>query len=186
MANVGYMRVSSGDQNLARQLDGVELDKVFQEKASAKDTKRPVLDACRSYLREGDVLHVHSIDRLARNLADLVNLIDELTGKGVAVKFHKEGLTFTGDDNPFQRLHLQILGSVAEFERQIIRERQLEGLRKAKAAGHVGGRKPRLTLAQEKEVIEKVNQRFRKIDIAEEYEIIRATINDIMKRHDAA
>ncbi len=73
--NVGYVRVSSVDQNLDRQLNEIELDKVFTEKASAKDAKRPRLQECIQYLREGDTLHVHSIDRLARNLVDLQNII---------------------------------------------------------------------------------------------------------------
>lgn len=184
MAKVGYIRVSSGDQKFARQLDGFELDKLFEEKASAKDTKRPILEACISYLREGDELHVHSIDRLARNLSDLVRIIDELTKKGVAVKFHKENLTFTGDDSPFQRLHLQILGSVAEFERELIKERQREGLMKAKAEGRLRGRLKKLSNEQEALVVQKVNDRYRKVDIAEEFGISRATIYDIVKRHE--
>ena len=76
------------------------------------------------YLRDGDTLHVHSIDRFARNLQDLLTLISDLTSRAVTVQFHKEGLIFTGEDSPFQRLQLQIIGSVAEFERAMIRERQ--------------------------------------------------------------
>src|SRR3954467_2175099 len=94
---VGYIRVSSVDQNTARQLDGMDLDKVFEDKASAKDTNRPKLKACLAHLREGDTLIVHSMDRLARNLMDLRAIVDDLTARGVAVQFAKESLTFTQD-----------------------------------------------------------------------------------------
>ena len=90
MSNVGYIRVSSYGQNTDRQLVGIELDKTFEEKASAKDTKRPQLQACLEWLRDGDTLHVHSIDRLARNLQDLLNLVKQLTGNGIAVTFTKK------------------------------------------------------------------------------------------------
>jgi DNA invertase Pin-like site-specific DNA recombinase len=106
------------DQNTDRQLDGQELDKVFTDKASGKDTKRPQLKAALEYLREGDVLVVHSMDRLARNLHDLKNLVTDLTGRGVHVQFVKEALLFTGEgDSPMAHLLLNLLGSVAEFER---------------------------------------------------------------------
>ena len=92
--NVGYIRVSTVEQNTARQLDGLALDKVFEDKCSGKDTNRPALQACLEYVREGDTLHVHEISRLARNMGDLNRIVDDLTAKGVAVKFHKEGLEF--------------------------------------------------------------------------------------------
>ena len=115
MANIGYVRVSTTDQKTDRQLEGVALDKVFEDKASAADTARPQLLLCLDYVREGDTLYVHSIDRLARNLQDLLRLLGQFTGKGVTVSFHKERLTFSGQDDPFQRLQLQIIGAVAEF-----------------------------------------------------------------------
>ncbi len=109
--NVGYVRVSSIAQNLDRQLNGIELDKVFTEKASAKDAKRPILKECMGYLREGDTLHVHSIDRLARNLVDLQNIIQELNSKNVSIQFHKENLLFTGNDNAMSKLMLNMMGA---------------------------------------------------------------------------
>src|SRR5271165_4719221 len=121
---VGYVRVSTLDQNAERQLDGQHLDKVFTDKASGKDTKRPQLQAALDYVREGDVLVVHSMDRLARNLDDLRKIDLGLTGKGVQVQFAKESLTFTGEDSPMSNLLLSLLGAVAEFERSMIRERQ--------------------------------------------------------------
>lgn len=150
---VGYIRVSSVDQNTDRQLESVHLDKVFTDKASAKDTsKRPQLKACLDFLREGDTLNVHSIDRLARNLGDLLDLLKTLTSRGVSVRFHKENLTFTGEDNPFQTLQLQIIGAVAQFEREIIRERQREGIAKAQAKGKHCGRKAKLSPEQTEEL----------------------------------
>ena len=134
--NIGYIRVSTVDQNAERQLDGVELDKTFTDRCSGKDTRRPQLTACLEFLREGDTLHVHSIDRLARNLQDLQSIVQELNTRKITVTFHKERLTFSGtEDDPFQRLQLQVLGAVAQFERSMIRERQREGIALAKAAG---------------------------------------------------
>lgn len=147
--HVGYIRVSSVDQNTARQLDGVELDKVFEEKVSgAKASNRAALQECLRYLRDGDTLHVHSIDRLARNLLELQKLVEDLVERGVAVQFHKENLIFTGTADPMQTLMLQMMGAVAEFERSMIRERQREGIEAAKRAGKHLGRPAALTEAQ--------------------------------------
>lgn len=140
MAKVGYVRVSSVDQNTERQLDGLTLDKVFTDKASGKDVSRPQLQAMLEYVREGDCIVVHSIDRLARSLADLLSLVQELNAKGVHVQFTKENLLFTGDDNPTQHLMLSMMGAVAQFERAMIRERQREGISKAKEKGVYKGR----------------------------------------------
>src|ERR1700733_609774 len=121
---VGYIRVSSVDQNTDRQLEGQELDRTFTDKASGKDTNRPQLKAALDYLRDGDELVVHSMDRLARNLDDLRRMVLDLTKKGVHVRFVKENLVFTGEDSPMSHLLLSLLGAVAEFERSMIRERQ--------------------------------------------------------------
>ena len=147
---VGYIRVSSTDQNVARQLEGVTLDKTFVEKMSGGSAdNRAQLRACLEHLREGDILHVHSIDRLARNLMDLQRVVSELTGRGVGVVFHKEGLTFSGGiGDPMQTLMFQMMGAFAEFERTLIRERQREGIAAAKAAGKQLGRKPTLSPEQ--------------------------------------
>lgn len=140
MAKVGYVRVSSVDQNTERQLDGVALDKVFTDKVSGATTDRPQLQAMLEYVREGDTIVVHSIDRLARSLADLLKLVEELNTKGIHIRFHKEQLEFTGENNPMQKLMLSMMGSFAEFERAMIRERQREGIEKAKDAGVYKGR----------------------------------------------
>ncbi|MBP2083511.1 MULTISPECIES: recombinase family protein [Pseudomonas] len=133
--DIGYIRVSSTDQNTARQLDGVKLDEVFTDKVSGGTVQRPQLAALRRSLRAGDTLHVHSIDRLARSLSDLLALVEEFRTKGVVLRFHKENLTFTGQADPMQDLMLSMMGAVAQFERAIIRERQAEGIAKAKANG---------------------------------------------------
>lgn len=174
--NIGYVRVSSVGQNLDRQLDGIDLDKVFNEKASAKDAKRPVLLECMEYLREGDTLHVHSIDRLARNLMDLQAIVTKLSSKGVSVKFHKENLTFTGDDNPMSKLTLQLMGAFAEFERNIIKERQLEGIRIAQKKGTRFGRTKSLTDDQITKIKERIAHGETKKILAQEYGVSRQTL----------
>ncbi len=146
---IGYQRVSTVDQNTDRQLDNVELDKVFTDKASGKDTNRPELARAMDYAREGDTLVVHSMDRLARNLEDLRRIVRELTGQGIKVEFVKENLTFTGEaDSAMNTLLLSMLGAVAEFERSMILERQREGIALAKAAGKYKGRKAALNAEQ--------------------------------------
>ncbi len=147
---VGYVRVSSVDQNTARQLDGVDLDRVFTDHASGGTTNRPALAEALSFVREGDCLVVHSMDRLARNLDDLRRIVRELTERGVSVEFVKEGQTFTGDaSSPMANLMLSMLGAFAEFERALIRERQREGIAIAKQEpGKYRGRAPALTADQ--------------------------------------
>ena len=136
------MRVSSVDQNLDRQLDGVELDRVYEEKISGKDRERPQLKECLSFLREGDTLHVHSMDRLSRNLKDLLNIVSELVEKNVSVKFKTENLEFAGRDNPMGYLMLSVFGAVNQFEIANLKIRQREGIAKAKERGQQFGRRP--------------------------------------------
>ena len=177
---IGYVRVSAVDQNTARQLDGVELDKVFTDKASGKDTNRPQLKAALDYLRDGDVLVVHSMDRLARNISDLLNTVQTLNDRGVVVEFVKEGLTFTGDDSAISKLMLSIMGGVAEFERAMIRERQLEGIAKAKQAGKYRGRQSTMTAAQVKEIRHRSVGGENKSALAREFMLSRQTIYNIL------
>lgn len=138
---VGYIRVSSADQNTGRQLEGVAADRTYTDKCSGGSTDRPQLQAMLSYVREGDTVIAHSIDRLARNTADLLQLVESLTKRGVSVRFHKENLTFSGDaHDPFGTLMMTMLAGFAQFERAIIRERQREGITKAKQRGVYQGR----------------------------------------------
>nr|AGC70485.1 putative resolvase TnpR [Pseudomonas migulae] len=136
---IGYIRVSSFDQNPERQLEQTEVSKVFTDKASGKDTQRPQLEALLSFVREGDTVVVHSMDRLARNLDDLRRLVQKLTQRGVRIEFLKEGLVFTGEDSPMANLMLSVMGAFAEFERALIRERQREGIALAKQRGAYRG-----------------------------------------------
>lgn len=136
MTDIAYIRVSTTDQNTERQLDGVKVDKTFTDKCSGGSTDRPALTDLLDYIREGDVVHVHSIDRLARNLQDLLSLVEMFKTKGVTLKFHKESLTFEGSvTNAMQDLMLSMIGAVAQFEKAMINERQREGIEKAKARG---------------------------------------------------
>jgi len=138
---IGYKRVSSGTQNTERQ-ELLGCDEVFEEFVSGKDRQRPQLEAIMKHARKGDTVVVHSIDRLARSLQDLQEIVDQLVAKGVTVKFLKEGLTFSEvEDNATGRLMLQVLGSIAEFERTLIRNRQKEGIERAKRQGKYEGRK---------------------------------------------
>jgi DNA invertase Pin-like site-specific DNA recombinase len=176
---VAYVRVSSVDQNTDRQLEGIQSlspDRIFTDKCSGKDTNRPQLDAMLSYVREGDTLAVHSLDRLGRNLDDLRRLVTDLNGRGVAVQFLKENLTFTGDDNAMSKLLFNMLGSFAEFERSLIRERQREGIALAKKAGVYRGRKPSLTAEQADDLRKRVASGEKKAVLAREFGISRETL----------
>jgi DNA invertase Pin-like site-specific DNA recombinase len=178
----GYMRVSTYDQNLDRQLDGVNLDKVYKDAVSGKDINRPELQKCLAHLSTGDTLHVHSIDRLTRNLRDLLHLLEEMSVRGVTVKFHKEKLTFSSDTSPFQTLHLQIIGAVAEFERAFTRERQREGIAIAKAKGKYKGRKAVLSDTQVGEIARRLRNNECITQVAREYGISRQTIYRHLQR----
>ncbi|MGB6689277.1 MAG: recombinase family protein [Terracidiphilus sp.] len=173
---IGYIRVSNLDQNAERQLDGVDLDRRFTDKASGRDTKRPQLQNALQYLREGDVLVVHSMDRLARNLDDLRKIVLGLTGRGVSVEFEKERLAFTGEDSAMSNLLLSVMGAFAEFERSLIKERQREGIALAKRKGVYKGRKPSLTGERVIELRRRVQAGEKKAALAREFGISRETL----------
>ena len=144
-AKVGYVRVSTVDQNTSRQLVNLKLDRIFEEKVSGKNVQdRPILKEMISYVRDGDELYVHSMDRLARNLEDLLKLVHQITNKGVTIHFVKENLNFEAKEkaSPMSKLLLSVMGAVSEFERALILERQREGIAQAKARGAYKGRKP--------------------------------------------
>jgi len=180
--NIGYVRVSSVGQNDERQLQDINLDRVFKEKVSGKNTDRPQLKECIEYVRNGDTLHVHSMDRLARNLIDLQKIIDELIKKGVIVHFHKENLIFKGDNNSFDKLLLQVIGAVSEFERNLIKERQKEGIENAKIKGVKLGRKNTLNNDQIKELKEMVSNGINKVDIGKHFGISRQSVYTYIKQ----
>lgn len=155
---IGYIRVSTVGQNSERQLDGIDLDKVFEEKASAKTKDRPRLNEMLEYIREGDSVIVHDISRLARNIQDLHHLVEEITAKGATLQFNKEGLTFSGDkQDPMSQLLLSMLGAVYQFEREIMKERQREGIAVAKAQGKFKGRPAKLNNLEILQVVDEGN-----------------------------
>lgn len=183
---VTYIRVSSKDQNLQRQreaLAGIGAAREFTDHISARTRAgRPGLEACIDYVREGDELHVASIDRLARSLIDLKQLVSELTEKGVSVHFHKENLTFSAANvDPMADLMLGILGAFAEFERTIIRERQAEGIALAKKAGKFRGRSPALTPEQVEEARQRIAHGETKRSIASGFGVARSTLDRAIK-----
>ena len=182
---VGYVRVSTVDQNTVRQLDGVDVDRMFTDTASGRDTARPQLDELLAFVRQGDTVVVHSMDRLARNLDDLRRLVRGLTGKGVRVEFVKENLTFTGEESPMANLMLLVMGAFAEFERALILERQREGIAAAKGRGVYTGRKPALSPAQVQQLRERAAAGERKATLAREFGISRETVYAYL-RADAA
>lgn len=178
---IGYIRVSSIDQNTDRQLEGHELDQVFTDKCSGKDTKRPQLEAMLKFLRHGDTVVVHSMDRLARNLDDLRRIVKELTSRGVKIQFLKECLTFTGEDSPMANLLLSVMGAFAEFERALIKERQREGIALAKAKGKYRGRKRAVTDEKADIIRARVAAGEQKASIARDMGISRETLYQYLK-----
>ncbi len=181
MAQVGYIRVSSNGQNTERQLEGVLLDETFTDKVSGKSLDRPALQDLLRYVRKGDEVIVHSMDRLARNLSDLLKLVTNLTSKGVRVSFKKESLTFTGEDSPMATLMLSIIGAVASFERSMIHERQLEGIAIAKAKGIYKGGKPKLSPTQAEQLRCRAQAGEPKAKLAREYGVSRETVYSYLR-----
>lgn len=178
---IGYIRVSSTGQNTDRQLDGIECDETYEDTASGGSADRPKLKEMILRTRKGDTIKVHSIDRLARNLADLESIVGQLTTKGATVHFVKEGLTFKakvkdGKEDPMSTLMLQMMGAFAQFERSMINERQREGIALAKAAGKYKGRVPSLTEEQKTAIRTRAQAGESKVALSAEYGVSRQTI----------
>ena len=180
---VGYIRVSTLTQNTVRQLDGVKVDKTFTEHSSGKTVERPVLRECISFVREGDTLIVHSMDRLARNLVDLRNTVETLNLKGVVVQFIKENLTFDGKNkNPMSNLMLSLMGAFAEFERELILERQKEGIELAKQRNVYSGRPKKLSETEEEQILEQLEYNKDMEEIGKRFGVSRVTVWRIMDK----
>jgi DNA invertase Pin-like site-specific DNA recombinase len=173
---IGYIRVSSLDQNPERQLEGITTDRLFTDKASGKDAQRPQLEEMLKFVREGDTVLVHSMDRLARNLDDLRRIVQDLTRRGIRVEFVKEGLHFTGEDSPMANLLLSVMGAFAEFERALIKERQREGIALAKQRGAYRGRRKVLTPDQVAAARGRVANGETKTKVAKDLGITRETL----------
>lgn len=178
---LGYIRVSTVVQNTARQLDGIELDKVFEDKVSGKSTNRPALAALLDYARDGDIIFVHSLDRLARNLDDLRKIVNQVTAEGIEIRFVKENLTFKQDTNALSQLLLSVMGAFAEFERNLILERQREGIEIARRAGKYEGRKPKLNKNMADKITGLVQAGVPIMHLAKEFNLSRTTIYKVIK-----
>ena len=185
--SIGYIRVSTREQSTGRQTDGMEslkLNKVFEEKVSGKSKDRPQLRQCIDYAREGDTVYIYSIDRLARSLGDLESIIKELVDKGVTVQFIKECQTYSRDhSNPFNKVLLQVLGAFAEFERNIMLERQAEGIAHAKSNGTKSGKpfgKQPLDMTRRDEAINYSKQGMNITQIAKSMGLSRASIYKLL------
>jgi len=178
---IGYIRVSTIDQNTDRQLDGLKLDRTYIDKASGKSADRPKLAELIDFAREGDTIVIHSMDRLARNLDDLRRIVQNFTKKGIRVEFIKEQLLFSGDDAPMANLMLSMMGAFAEFERSMILERQREGIAIAKAAGVYKGRKKALSATQAAELRQRAAAGEHKTVLAKDFGISRDAIYDYLK-----
>ena len=186
---VGYARVSSASQNLDRQLEALRsagCERIFQEKVSGASRDREQLDAALTYLREGDTLICTSMDRLARSLPDLHSLVRELTDREIAVRFLKEGQIYSRESDSVSRLMLSLLGAVAEFERSLIRERQAEGIARAKARGVYKGRPTALDESQAQKLNDLAAVGVPKSKIAEQLGISRATVYRYLRVADRA
>lgn len=183
---INYIRVSSIDQNPDRQIEGLpNADKVFIDKASGVTTKRPELQKLFDYIRpgEGDQINVLSIDRLARNIEDLNKLVKKVVSLGTSITFHKESLIFgNGEDSAMSDLLFNVLGSFAQFERAMIKERQAEGIAAAKAKGKHMGRPGKLSADQKKEIMVKSKAGQNPSELSSVYNVSRGTIYNILKK----
>jgi DNA invertase Pin-like site-specific DNA recombinase len=178
---IGYIRVSSFDQNPDRQLEELKVVRSFTDKASGKDTHRPELESLLAFVREGDTVVVHSMDRLARNLDDLRRVVQDLTKRGIRIEFTKESLTFTGEDSPMANLMLSVMGAFAEFERSLLKERQREGITLAKQRGAYRGRKRSLNTEQISEMKSRIEAGEQKSKVARDMNISRETVYQYLR-----
>lgn len=179
---IGYIRISSFDQNPERQLEQCKVEKIFIDKASGKDTNRPALEALLAFVREGDTVVVHSMDRLACSLVDLRCLVQKIIQRGIHIKFVKENLTFTGEDSPMANLLLSVMDAFVEFERSLIKERQMEGIALAKKRGAYKGRKAVLSKGQIEAIKARVANGDKKSHIARDFNISRETLYQYLRR----
>ena len=177
----GYKRVSTLDQITDRQLEGIKIDRVFEDKLSGKDRNRPQLDLLLSIIREEDVIHIHSMDRLARNTRDLLNLVEEINNKGCKIVFHTERLTFEPNKtDPYQVLMMTMLGAVAQLERSLLLQRQKEGIAIAKSKGKYKGGKNKLSPEQIKDLKECAKKQTI-TTLARQFNISRPTVYGYLK-----
>ena len=179
-----YLRVSTVQQNTDRQLQGIKCDREFIEKVSAKDTNREELQKLLMVIREGDLINCHELSRLARNTQDLLQLVDEILSKKAAIKFHKENLFFDGKkkDDAFQKLMLTMLAAISTFERDLMLERQREGIAIAKSKGKYKGRQSNFTEDDVKQIREEFAISKNKSELAQKWGISRGYLYQLAKQ----
>jgi DNA invertase Pin-like site-specific DNA recombinase len=180
---VGYARVSTQDQNPQLQLDALGAagcEQVFHEKATGVVRERPELTTCLRTLRKGDTLVVWKLDRLARSLKDLVEIVHDLNSRQVGFKSITESIDTTSSGG---RLVFHIFGALAEFEHSLIRERTVAGLAAARARGRKGGRKPQLTTTDVRKAAAMLSDpKITKTEVARHFGVTRATLNAAFDR----
>lgn len=182
MADIGYIRVSSTDKDGARrQLEGVPLDKVFEDKASGTSRARQGLIECLAFLREGDTLHVDSLDRLVGNLKELLEIVTDMNRRGIAMCFHKDNLLFS-DKSPTQAQLLQLLDTLVRFEKACIRERQQDGILQSKLNGKRLGRPAKLSKKDHKDIMQRLCNGETPSEIAQSYHVDVSSIYRIRSR----
>lgn len=183
MANVAYVRVSTVEQNEDRQIEALKkhnIEKWFTEKVSGKDRNRPELQRMLEYVREGDTVYVHDFSRLARNTKDLLDIVENLNSRGVALVSNKENLD---SSTPTGKLMLTMIGAIAEFERQNLLERQREGIAIAKRKGVYKGRKE-VSIPNFGEYYEAYMRReYTKAQLAETLKISRPTLDKLIREY---
>ena len=183
--NIAYVRVSTVEQNEARQLEALEkhnIDKWFTEKVSAKNTDRPQLQAMIDFAREGDTIYIHDFSRLARSTADLLKLVEQLTAKGVHLISGKENIDTS---TPTGKLMLTMIGAINEFERTNLLERQREGIAIAKREGKYKGRKPADVPDFEKHYQRYKAREISKVELAKELDIARPTLDKLINEYES-
>lgn len=178
MAIIGYARVSTTGQSLEQQLTALaDCEKVFQEKISGSKTDRPQLQAMLEFARSGDVLKVTKLDRLARNTRHLLEITDKLHAKGVALQIQNLGIDTA---TPTGKLMLTMIGAIATFEREIMLERQAEGIALAKTKGVYKGRKP-IAQIKKSELQQLLTQGVSKVDAALQLGISESSVYRIVR-----
>ena len=181
--NIAYVRVSTVEQNEARQTEALQkhnIEKWFTEKVSGKDTNRPQLQAMLDFAREGDTIFIHDFSRLARSTKDLLDIVDQLTAKGIHLVSNKENID---SSTPSGKLMLTMIGAIAEFERQNLLERQREGIAIAKREGkYKGGQVKKIDDSKFIEVYKRyANREITKSQMAEELQVSRPTLDKLIK-----
>lgn len=180
---IGYLRVSTADQQTDRQLDGIALDKTFEEKISGKDTNRPELEAMLDYIREGDQVYVHELSRLGRSMIDLHKIVEEILNKKASVFFVKENIEFHPDrmNDPVKDALFGMLSVFSQFERSLIKQRQREGIEAAKAKGKHLGRPIKLTDEQKEEIRKRSAAGEKPPELSKAFNVSRGTIYNVVK-----